>query len=66
MCCEINSLNLFRQFNAEFCGLSCGTILPGRKPLHSIVSQMLRNNVDIVFLQIGQNDVGNGIVTKFT
>ena len=43
-----------------FCGLSCGTILPGGKPSHFIVSHMLRNNVDIVFLQIGENDVSSG------
>jgi len=62
---QVNNLDLafFRQwshFSVEFCGLPGATIFSGRKCLHSLLPQILQKKPDVVFLQIGENDISNG------
>ncbi|MES9881298.1 MAG: SGNH/GDSL hydrolase family protein [Sedimenticola sp.] len=49
------------RFRVSFEGIGGATILPGRKSLQNFVHVIRRCSPDIIFLQIGENDLSSGV-----
>jgi len=58
---EVSNLDFFCQLCVECCHQPGATTCSGRKSLHSLLPQILDKHPDVVFLQIGENDVSNGL-----
>jgi len=58
---QVSDLDFLCQWCVECCRQPGATTCPGRKSLHSVLPQILDKHPDAVFLQIGENDVSNGL-----